>query len=507
MSENEIKYSKYTQSAMIEGVQIFNDFQSGNTQKLRWKDSYLIREGDFTQWQLMAHLIYQHYKIEYQDPQIISFAIDHLERLIISQNIDELSSYFDNPKLNLINYIYLNNAVRAVLNESDGIDLVLSAKKRKTKDTSIKISPRYQNWIDIQGQYIYNLLSITKEFDQEVLDWLNDSINYLDHFFIFELSLTQKGNEIITKIYDLRGIDFFLNWGTIFSSYDSTDEFIEQAEYFVHDALISQNRIEAVKLVRNELKTRKERLVDISNNFIALNENIGSEEKKAFKKVNENLIVLSEQFWIEYLSLDVYQKLSEESKKDLENAFASEYYLNAGARDDWDTVIYKFTKVIEREMVRTFFTPWVDIIQKSSFCKPSWTEIEKSKNLEYIYKNIFICSKNSKKNPSLGDLISFIGYWGDTEMNASMGIYKKIKEHFKNVPDYDSKIKKFHKCLTKNMEVNGKSATINKLRNSVSHPGYEHDYNFKIFVDELKNVIGKPPSQILRSLVIDLRLK
>jgi hypothetical protein len=435
--------------------------------------------------------VYKYFNLKIGDKRIIEKASEYLEELASSGDLEKMRSYlWIDPILNVgmsfaVFYAGLDN-------------LYLSEAKIGEKETDIvELPTSYGRWIAAQGHLILEILKRTKEEDADIQHWLI----YED--FILELSRTQTGCKIISEIYDLRGLDFFLflYMGSMGGETSAIKDSLlfELTEEAVPLALRRMARFEEADQVEKDIEDRKKGLIEISHQFGPIEQ--GQNE---IDFALDRLRVEGERFWNSYLSPDVWKALHTDSQTDLIDAFVSEYLLKRGVMKSWSNLFLNLCKVIEREMSISLFEPWIDIIRESSFLESKHPNISKMKKTFDILKK---CSAEPVQPPTLGQFVFILEFWNDPSMDERTDLFKKIRTTLEKYhPDSNKSIENLARALEEEYSSGGKSANIVKLRNASAHPGREGYFTWSEYLTWLKAAIGQPPKYILRTLIFDLRI-
>lgn len=437
--------------------------------------------------------VYSYFNLNIGDEQIIDKASEYVEGLASSGNLEKMRSFlWIDPVLNVY------TVESAVIYGSKKREL-LEAITGKGDSDRVELPTPYGRWIAARGHLILKILELTKEEDAVIQHWLN----YRD--FILELSSTQTGCKIISEIYDLRGLDFFLFHYVGGETTAIKDKSLFENAKKIPIALRRVARTEEAAQVEKDIENRIKGFTKISNQFGPIKQN----QNKA-NLVLEKLRLEAERFWNDYLSTDVWKALHSDSRTELIDAFVSEIFLKNGVLHGWSIVILSLCKVIEREMSISLFSPWVNIIRKSSFTEPldaTHSKIKKIKTRKITYEMLKRCAADPTHPPTLGQLIFIAKFWDDSIMDECTDLFKNIRKKLeKDCPNSTRAIKNIAALLEEKHSVKGESASVVDLRNSAAHPGREDAFNWAEYLDWLRKLIGKPPKYILRSIIFNLRL-
>jgi len=439
--------------------------------------------------------VYKYFNLNIGDEQIMDKASEYLEELAFSDNLEKMRSYLWRDLL-----LNVGNMKLAVIYGSKNLDRfqLLEARTGKEDSDRVELPTTYGRWIAAQGRLILEILKRTKEEDAVIQHWLN----YED--FILELSLTETGCKVISEIYDLRGLDFFLFHYVGGETSAIKDKALFDNAKKIPIALRRMARMEEATQVEKDIESRLKGLIKISNQF-------GPREQTQSETdfVLEKLKLKAERFWNDYLSPDVWKALHNDSRTDLIDAFISEIFLKNGILYGWSIVVLSLCKVIEREMSLSLFWPWIDIIRKSSFSEPlnaTSSKIKKIQTRKITFEMLKKCATEPIQPPTIGQLIFIAKFWNDSIMDECTNLFKDIRTNLEKYCDDSTKsIEKLVLALEEKHSPDGESANIVDLRNASAHPGREGSFTWSKYLTWLKTTIGQPPEYILRVLIFKLR--
>lgn len=265
----------------------------------------------------------------------------------------------------------------------------------------------YEDWAQAKCDLITNITNKTRE-DDGVIQHL---LNYED--FHVEIMSFQFGPSFIVRLFELRGLDFFL-----FHYMDGDTSAHEDHALFDHADCVSKSlsrlgRTAEAKSVEKELESRKRHLIAIQRDF---------QGPKYDPSTNllGRIRIAGERFWSDYLTPDVWTKVDRQSTTELVDAFSTEYFLKKEILSTWSIVALEFCKVVERETAKAIFLPW-----KRHFCTAVWTspKIESKKARKRLesrlmtFKILQSCSSDKSHSPTLGQLLFVAKFWNDHLMD------------------------------------------------------------------------------------------
>jgi hypothetical protein len=350
----------------------------------------------------------------------------------------------------------------------------------------------YEDWARTKCDLLLAVVSETSEDDGIVQHLLN----YED--FHIEVLPFPFGPSFIVQLYELRGLDFFL-----FHYMGGETSAHEDSVLFAHAASVTKSlkiigRTTEAAIVERELEARKERLTEIQRDFQ------GPEYDPSTNLV-ARIRVAGERFWSDYLTPDVWTKVDRQSASELVDAFATEYLLTQHVLSNWSTVALALCKVVEREIARAIFAPWIQYFRVATWTPPR-AESEKSrKRIEsrlMTFKTLQSCSGENGHSPTLGQLLFVAKFWNDPLMDQCTEVFRIARtEAGRRLPMFSDDISRLALLLEHPLTANGSAVTISDARNRSAHPRQEGDIDWNAFIEQLKIALGKPPAELLRLLV------
>jgi len=350
----------------------------------------------------------------------------------------------------------------------------------------------YPEWAQAKCNLLIAIAEQTRE-DDGIIQHL---LNYEDfHVEVFPFAF---GPSFIVRLYELRGLDFFLfhYMGGETSAHDDVALF-DHAES-VTKSLTKLGRTTEAALVERELEARRRRLNEVQRDFQGL-------EYDPSTNLIARIRIAGERFWSDYLMPDVWTKVDRQSAAELVDAFSTEYLLKQQILSTWSTVVLALCRVVERETARAIFTPWKQHFQMAVWTPPQ-TESEKArKRLEsrlMTFKMLQSCSSDKGHSPTLGQLVFVAKFWNDPVMDSCTDLFKNIRAKANRAsPDFSQRVAKLAGTLQQPLSIDGAAMTIPDARNSSAHPREDEDIAWSLFIDHLKKTLGKPPAELLKLVV------
>jgi hypothetical protein len=437
--------------------------------------------------------VFDFFNIKIGDDSIILKATEYLNELAINGDFEIRRNYLWIDKV--INVQSINYAIVFGHKNADIFRLFGNIENNIVFDNE----SIWSNWISAQGNFILSILKESKEEDQAIQHW----INYEN--LILELVRTANGCIILGKIYDLKGLDFFL-----FHHMEKQTNAIEDNAMFNNAEKISKvldflQRKEEAVYVYDGINKRKEKIIEISTQF----EN-NTNEEPSISFVLDKLRINAERFWNEYLTNNVWCKIHVSSRESLIDAFVTEVLIENKILSIWSNVVLAFAKVIEKELSESLFFQFIEIIKKADFNIPEGIAASKLKSINKRKTTFDMLKKcaNVNQPPTLGQLV-FVGkYWDDEIMDSCTNLFINCREILSAKKINGNKeIYNIIALIEKNESDSIDSANIIELRNASAHPNSENLYDWEKYTNWLKKSIGQPPKLILNKIVNETRLK
>lgn len=424
---------------------------------------------------------YEYCNLQYGDPDLLSSIIVKVNELATSAGWGFVEKYLDNTDdpLFLLNRAMVTSHCLA----QKGFDL------SRTDDLS-KTDNLFNLWADSLSQLLLRIVQTTKEYDYLV----QQILNYED-FLFYDMRITPERRKIACDIYDLRGVDFFLihYMGGETTAY--SDEALWKSAELIVGFLDESERQEEAIHITEELKIRRENLKEIITEYSS----IGTQ---SISETIENIRLVGERFWVEYISSDVWINIEATSRRELLDAFVTEIMLKKGVLMGWSQVVLSLCKVIEREMGNVLFSKWVNLIQESQFSIPSDVSKRLRKRIqsrEITFNTLKSCVVPPIHPPTLGQMVFISKFWNDEVMSKCTPLFTTINDKAtSSCPNFVQKIEELTQFLEDTHPYNHEHPTLVDLRNASAHPGHEDDFTWNEHIPWLKELLGKPPREAFR---------
>ncbi|PLY16744.1 MAG: hypothetical protein C0631_02865 [Sedimenticola sp.] len=426
---------------------------------------------------------YAYCNLQYSDPDLLPCIIDRVTELATTKDwslVEEYLNIVDDP------LFLLNRAV-----------LVSHCSKQKGFDTSqieniLDPDNLLNKWADSLSRLLLRIVQQTKDYDYLV----QQILNYED-FLFYEMRFTLERRQTACEIYDLRGIDFFLIHYMEGEKTAHFDDALWNSANLIIVFLNESGRQEEATRVTEELKSRKELLEEI----IAEYSSVASEP---ITETLENIRLTGERFWVDYLSLSVWRIINESSRRELLDAFVTEIMLKKGVLIGWSQVVLSLCKVVERELADVLFTRWIGLIQEANFSIPegaSKRELKRIKSREITFSTLKSCSEPPVHPPTLGQMVFVAKFWSDDIMNKCTPLFTTINNKtYPYCERFVQKVKQISRFLEDTHPFNHENPSLVDLRNASAHPGHEDDFTWSQHIPWLKEFLGKPPKEVLRTV-------
>lgn len=333
------------------------------------------------------------------------------------------------------------------------------------------------------------ILTKTRDYDETIKYFLT----YSD--LIYYLKLSSSGKKIIVDFYFNRGIDFFLSYNISGKQHKASEysHYFDYAEY-IQESLVFVKRVEEAEYVKNEISKRKEGLKEIAEYFSA------DKPENTFEKLR----VYSERFWFDYLGDYVFIPLREESKNELIDSIVAESLIEKKILTNISQVALAFCKVIERELNESLFQPYISEYINCSIHQIETNLSNKQRNkIENRINTINVIKKCIKNNHQLtfGQIVFLMRFWDDQLLNEYSDLFKLIKGR----NSMFDKLTQSIRSLLEYIELKKEGMTLIDIRNYSAHPIVDIKINWDECVKWIKQMLGEPPKEILKRIVIDLR--
>lgn len=430
---------------------------------------------------------YEYCNLQYGDPSLLSCIVDKIAELAATKDWSLVEKYLgmEGDPLFLLN----RNVLFSHCSSQIGFD-------KSIIKNCFDPCGLLMRWADSLSIFLLNIVKQTKYHDSLVQQIMN-----YDGFLHYEMWLTPERKKIACEIYDLRGVDFFLihHMGGVTLAFE--DDVLWCGANLIVGFLKDLGREEESSYVAEEIESRK-------NNFKEISTDYSSAKTEPIAETIEKIRLIGERFWIDYLSLDVWQKIDALSCRELIDAFVTEIMLEKGVLRGWSQVVLSLCKVLEREIADALFLKWIDPIKKSTFNIPPNTSaktLKRIKSREITFNTLKACSESPLRPPTLGQLLFIARFWTDNIMNQCTKLFSSINElALPFCTDYALKVQELSRLLEDRNSYNEENPSYLDLRNASAHPGHEDEFTWNSHVFWLKESLGQPPKEILR-LVVGLK--
>ncbi len=423
--------------------------------------------------------VFHYFGLEYGDSKVIDKCSLFLQKIIELDDEQQLTLFikYSNP----FDFFLLQNLFSYI---SD-----FSWKEKNINIYAEEIETTYSSFLNKITSFCVYTLSKTSEFD----DLIKYFLTYQD--LLYYIQLTPNGKRNLSEIYSLRGLDFFLVFkfsGTTLTATDN-NQYFEFAE-FILNSLNFTNRKEEAEFVKYEIEARKQGLKEITEEFsIALPE-----------KTLEYLRIHSERFWHNYLGEEIFSKIDIQSRNELVDSVVTEILIEKKVLTNISQLALAFCKVIERELNNSLFIPYKEVFQNGIVKKvqPDLSNKQKGKvvirlnTIEVIKKCI-----SANHQPTFGQIIFLMRFWNDPTLNEYCDVFSILKSKNNKFENIEKSVKE----LLQYMEEKLNGLTVIDIRNSSAHPTIDRTIDWNVYVKWIKQMLGEPPKEILRRILIDLR--
>ncbi len=352
----------------------------------------------------------------------------------------------------------------------------------------------YAEWAAIKCKLLLSIAEKTRDEDGII----QHIINYEDfHIEVFPFPF---GPEFIVKLYELRGLDFFLFHYMGGETSAHNDSALFEHARFIEKSLLKLGRNAEAQKLAKELLERKTRLREIQRDF-------QGPEYDPSQNIVDRIRIAGDRFWSNYLTPDVWNNIEKQSRTELTDEFSTEYLLNQRVLSAWCTPALALCKVFERELARAIFLPWKKQILQSVWIPPEPKSKKEEKRIQSRYltfKTIQSCASSQGHSPTLGQLYFLSKFWDDPLMNNCTNLFSIINGLTKDVSsEFAEKVSSCAKVIESPLRQNGNGITITDARNRSAHPSEDTDVDWHSFISQFKKILGEPPAKVL-SLIVTL---
>ena len=350
----------------------------------------------------------------------------------------------------------------------------------------------YEDWARAKCDLLLTIASETRD-DDGIIQHL---LNYED--FHVEVLSFPFGPIFVVRLYEMRGLDFFL-----FHYMGGETSAHEDGALFDHAASVTKSltklgRTTEATSVERELGARRERLTEIRKDF-------QGPEYDPSANLIARIRIAGERFWSDYLTPEVWTQVDRQSSSELVDAFSTEYLLRQHVLSIWSTVALALCKVAEREIARAIFVPWKRHFHSATWASPRADSEKTRKRLEsraMTFKTLQSCSSDRGHSPTLGQLLFIAKFWNDPLMDQSTEVFRTIRAEASRVrPTFSDDIVRLVRLLEQPFTMNSSVMNIPDARNRSAHPREDDDIDWNAFIDQFKDALGKPPRELLKLLV------
>ena len=360
-----------------------------------------------------------------------------------------------------------------------------------------EVLERYDEWVEAKCALLLAILRQTREDDgviQHILNYEDFCIEVLNWPF-------KKGAQFLIEVYEMRGIDFFLFHYMGGQTDAHKDAALFDGARTVVRALREVQRVAESERVDCDINERQKRTVEIQESFVGPDYDPSS-------NLSTKLKIASEKFWVDYLSVPVWQGLLPESRSELTDAFSTEYLLKSQILSNWSNVSLLLCKVVEREVGRVLFLPWKPLLTSIAWTEPTGLPKNEVKRVQSRVQTLQMLKSVATKpalSPTLGQLVFIARFWNDRLMDSLTDLFIRVRgEASWRLPNADEYVEQIGMILTEPVVNGSEKKSITDIRNSAAHPRSDGDLDWECFSATLREVLGRPPRTLLRLLCVDM---
>ena len=396
---------------------------------------------------------YEYFGLSYGDPQIVIKAIEHLKQTQQKNTIDELrEAVFLFPSL-------------------------WSAVSDHAK------SAYYHDWTCTYSQFFLYVIQSTYELDLEY--WIKYLL--LGEQLIEDMISVVPGSDAIARIFDERGLDFFLSY--YFCSEVKEEVLLEYSGDTLCRAMRRIGRIEESEKISFEIENRANGLRNAQRDGVL-----------------ENLRLEGERAWFQYLGFENWRMLPDKARSELVDSYSMQRMIEYKVLKMWAPVVLAITKVAEAELNHVLVEPWREFFASAEFQMPDVSSKKQEKKIERRRQLFTSVKKAATIGPelSLGQIQVLVETFDDDLMDSCTDVFIRIRSVLDSLlPEFQELLIHIQNCfLARESEM-----SIVDLRNASAHPRLDSvNIDWGSSVLWLRQLLGTPPLELLTNIRMLKRL-
>lgn len=396
---------------------------------------------------------YEHFGLGYNDPQIVTKAIEYLKQ------------------------VQENNTTEAL---REAVFLLRSLWSAVSGHWE---SNHYYDWICTYSQFFLHVIQSTYELDLEC------EIKYLllGEQFLDDMSRVVPGLDAIARIFDERGLDFFLSY--YFCGEVKEEVLLEYSGDRLCRAMKEIGRIEESEKISLEIENRA--------NGLRIAQKDG---------VFENLRLEGERAWFQYLGVENWRMLPDKARSELVDSYSMQRMIEYGVLKMWAPVVLTITKVAEAELNHALVEPWREIFASSEFQTVDISSKKQEKKVERRRQLFNSVKKAAITGPelTLGQIQVLLENFDDDLMDSCTDAFIRIRLVLGNLlPEFQEIVTRIKTCFL----VRESEMSIVDLRNASAHPRPDSaSIDWGNSVIWLRQLLGTPPLELLTNIRMLKRL-
>jgi hypothetical protein len=344
-------------------------------------------------------------------------------------------------------------------------------------------SNHYYSWICTYSQFFLHVIQNTYELDLEYeIKYLLLGENFLD-----DMSRVVPGLDAIARIFDERGLDFFLSY--YFCGEVKEEVLLEYSGDRLCTAMKEVGRIEESEKISLEIENRA--------NGLRIAQQDG---------VLENLRLEGERAWYQYLGVDNWRMLPNKARNELVDSHSMQRMIEYKVLKMWAPVVLAITKVVEAELNHALVDPWQELFASAEFQIPDIASKKQEKKIERRRQLVTSVRKAATTGPelSLGQIQVLLENFDDDLMDSCTDAFIRIRSVLGSLlPEFQELLIHIQSCfLARELEMG-----IVDLRNASAHPRPDSvNIDWGSSVLWLRQLLGTPPLELLTNIRMLKRL-
>ena len=344
-------------------------------------------------------------------------------------------------------------------------------------------SAHYYDWVCTYSQFFLHTIQNTYELDLEY------EIKYLllGEQFLDDISRVVPGLDAIARIFDERGLDFFLSY--YFCGEVKEEVLLEYSGDRLCRAMKEIGRIEEAEKISLEIENRVKGLRNVQQDGVL-----------------EDLRLEGEKAWFQCLGVENWRMLTDKARSELVDSYSMQRMIEYKVLKIWAPVVLAITKVAEAELNHVLVEPWREFFASAEFQTPDASSKKQEKKIERRQQLFTAVKKAATTGPelSLGQIQVLLENFEDDLMDSCTDVFIRIRLVLGSLlPEFQELLIRIKNCfLARESEM-----SIVDLRNASAHPRPDSiniDWGYSVLW--LRQLLGTPPLELLTNIRLLKRL-